>query len=280
MKVTLLQTHKALSPTSITLADYVINPYRGCEFGCQYCYSQYNKNISLRKNDWGNFVDVKINIPTLLKKEIEQLSKKPDRVLIGSVTEVFQPIDRKYLLMKKILEIMKEYNIPVTLLTKSTDIEFYLDALMYSRQNVIYFTYNSQKIKDYFERNTPPYHDRLRVVQNILNKGIKLIVYISPFFPFLTEGGTILEELYTLKHNEINVSIENYNFQMGSWDILKKKVDKNIIEEYKNIYKDLDSYQRYWNTMKKEIGEYNKRYNFKINFLIYPFNDYFKNEFN
>ena len=73
MQIKLIQTQKALSPTQIKLADYVINPYRGCEFGCLYCYANENKNI---REGSGRILSVKINYPEILEKELRL--KKPN----------------------------------------------------------------------------------------------------------------------------------------------------------------------------------------------------------
>ena len=108
MKVNLVRTDKVLSPTSINLADYVINPYRGCEMGCAYCYSRNNKNMKSRRKDWGNFVDVKINSIEILKKELNDVENTNIKVLLGSITEIFQPVEKKYHLSEKIIKLLRE----------------------------------------------------------------------------------------------------------------------------------------------------------------------------
>lgn len=99
-----IKAQRILNPTSIDLGEYVINPFKGCEFGCIYCYVRGNKTIKKDPRKWGEFIDIRINAPELLKKELKL--KKVKRVLLGSTTECFQPADFKYKLMEQILNIL------------------------------------------------------------------------------------------------------------------------------------------------------------------------------
>jgi len=137
-----IKTGRALSPTGIGLADYVINPYTGCQYGCAYCYSRSNKNIARISEKWGTFVYVKTNLPELLEKEIQSHSSPINKVLIGSTTDPLQPAENKYKTTKAVLEILSSHNIPLIILTKSLMIKDYLYLFKYSAHNIIYLTYN------------------------------------------------------------------------------------------------------------------------------------------
>ena len=80
---------------SSQLAEYCINPYVGCQHACVYCYANPITNrFSKHSESWGKFVDVKINAPEVLKKEIS--SKKKGQVFISSLTDAYQSIEKKY----------------------------------------------------------------------------------------------------------------------------------------------------------------------------------------
>ena len=130
METKLIQTQRVLSPTQIALADCVINPYRGCSFGCSYCYSQENKNIKLSGL---MTVGVKINADSILEKELKY--KKPKRVLLGSTTECFQNLELEYKVSERILELLNSRNIPYTILTKSDLIRHYLNLVSGNKEN-------------------------------------------------------------------------------------------------------------------------------------------------
>lgn len=280
LKINEIRTDRVLANTSITLSDYVINPYRGCQFGCDYCYTKNNKNLLDRTNDWGNFIDVKINSLDILKKELEQLKNKKIKILLGSTTEPFQPIEQQYKLTRAIIELLKQYNIPVIILTKSPLIIDDLELLTYSTENIIYFTYNSPEVKTLFEKETPSNQARLAVIQKILQNNIKLTVYISPYFPYISEYQQIMDDIGQIKDNKLRLNFEGYNLKMGHWLEIKAKLSKEYLDKYYQIYNNLDSYQIYWDNLKEQIMNYNAKYHFKIDFLIYPYNDYYRNEFN
>lgn len=73
--------------------DYTINPYVGCQHGCTYCYARFMKRTTGHKEQWGKFVDVKINAPELLRREIDR--KTPGRVWISGVCDPYQLIEAK-----------------------------------------------------------------------------------------------------------------------------------------------------------------------------------------
>ena len=96
---------------------YVINPYTGCQHNCTYCYARFMKRFTGHKEPWGEFVDVKINAPDLLRKEISH--KTRDRVWVSGVCDPYQPLEGKYKLTRHCLEILAEHSWPVTIQTRS-----------------------------------------------------------------------------------------------------------------------------------------------------------------
>ena len=273
-KINEILTEKALSPTQIDIADFVINPYRGCQYGCIYCYAKNNKNVINRVDDWGNFVDVKINFADRLKEELEL--NKPGRVLIGSVTEVFQPVEENYRITEQVLVLLKSYNIPFVLLTKSVMIQNYIDLLLYSEENEIYFTINSKIVKELFEPVAPSQQLRVQVIEKLVSAGIKVNIYISPFFPELSD----YEEIFMLIKNlpekhKIGLYFESYNIQAGTWNEISKMLDVRILKKFEQIYKTESAYYDYWNTIKQNITEFNENYGFLLKFFIYPYNNYY-----
>lgn len=270
MKIQKIDTGKILSETNIGLADYVINPYKGCGFGCIYCYAQKNKNIKNSELKWGEFIFVKRNCIELLKKELE--FKKPKRILIGSTTDPFQNCEKDFKLTFQILKILKEENIPVVILTRSPLIEDYIEILKYSPSNIIFFTFNSFKVHLLFENNFCEYSKRIETIEKLFKEGINLITYISPFFPFLTDYKEIFK---ILKGKTKKISFEGYNIKMGSWEKVKEKLDEKLVLKYNEIFFNEKNYYEFWQNVKNEIEDLNKNYNFDIKFFIPDFNEYY-----
>ena len=94
MKIIEQKITTILRPTSINLAPYVINPYQGCQLGCLFCYAQFSKKAQKEPFKWGEYVKVKVNALEVLNRELGSI--RPEKVLLGSTTECFQPVEKKY----------------------------------------------------------------------------------------------------------------------------------------------------------------------------------------
>src|SRR5512139_2591112 len=107
MKVREIFSKAILTKTAISSYDYCINPYVGCGHGCRYCYASFMKRFTGHREPWGDFVDVKINAPQVLKKQLRRA--KRGSVLVGSVTDPYQPVEKKYGLTRGCLEALLEH---------------------------------------------------------------------------------------------------------------------------------------------------------------------------
>ena len=97
--------------------DYALNPYVGCQHACVYCYAKFMKRFTGHKEPWGKFIDVKINAPELLEQEVKK--KKVGRIWISGVCDPYQPLEKKYMITRRCLEILVEAAWPFTIQTKS-----------------------------------------------------------------------------------------------------------------------------------------------------------------
>src|SRR4030043_1904800 len=98
--------------------DYVINPYVGCQHGCNYCYARFIKKFSGHKEPWGQFVDIRMNAADLLQVEINK--KKCGTVWVSGLCDPYQPLEAKHKLTRKCLEILADHNWPVVIQTRSS----------------------------------------------------------------------------------------------------------------------------------------------------------------
>jgi hypothetical protein len=101
--------------------DRSINPYRGCEHGCSYCFARpTHANMGLSPGlDFETKLFVKPDAPRLLEKELAEPGYEPRTIAIGTNTDPYQPIERQYRIMRQILEVLSEANHPVGIVTKS-----------------------------------------------------------------------------------------------------------------------------------------------------------------
>ena len=108
-----------------------INPYRGCEHGCIYCYARpSHAYLELSPGlDFETRLYAKTNAPELLRAELSKPGYTPSPIALGANTDCYQPIERKYKITRGILEVLSEFNHPVTVVTKSALVERDLDLL-------------------------------------------------------------------------------------------------------------------------------------------------------
>jgi len=141
------------------------------------------KRFTGHKEPWGDFVDVKINAHRLLRAEIHK--KKKGKVWMSGVCDPYQPLEVKYELSRKCLEILGQTNWPVTIQTRSPLVLRDLDIFKGSKNMEVglSITSSNDEIRKVFEPNAPPIMERLRTIESLHQNGIKTYVMIAPILP-------------------------------------------------------------------------------------------------
>src|SRR5512142_2558689 len=99
------------------IQDWALNAYVGCAHDCAYCYARFMKRFTGHAEPWGTFVDVKVNAVELLEREVGR--KKKGAVWISGVCDAYQPLEERYRLTRRCLEILVDHGWPVRVQTKS-----------------------------------------------------------------------------------------------------------------------------------------------------------------
>jgi len=199
--------------------DYVINPYIGCQHACSYCYARFMKRFSGHKEPWGQFVDVKINAPDLLLKEVKR--KQVGRVWISGVCDPYQPIERKYELTQTCVEILIQHNWPVIIQTRSILVLRDLELLKCSSTVEVGMsvTTGDEKIRRLFEPYSPPIKERIRVLGELHAAGIRTFAMIAPMLP-KAEG------LVDMLDGKVDhVLIDRMNYHYADWVYRRYQLD-------------------------------------------------------
>lgn len=270
-----ISCEKLLSPTSIEIADYVINPYRGCVYGCVYCYARKNKAFMKNKRKWGSFVDVKVNALKIFGEELAKMH--PKKVLIGSITESYQPAEKRYKITRGVLEELLKYKIPATILTKSNLITRDIDILKQQSKNKICFTVNTLKEDDklVFEPFSSSVSARINAVKKLNENGINTYIHIGPFFPHITDAKGLMENFKGITKELV---FESFNMQMGKEQEIYDAVKRGFATKYDafcDVFSSEEKYNKYWKDKEAEINELNKNYGYKITFFFRPFKTYY-----
>jgi len=190
------------------VSDYTINPYIGCEHSCTYCYARFMKRFTGHKEEWGRFVDVKINAANLLQREIRK--KRAGIVWISGVCDPYQPIEKKYELTRKCLEILSKHNWPVIIQTKSSLVLRDIELLRkFSDIEVgLTITTADENIRRIFEPNSPAIKERIETLEKLHSKGLKTYAMIAPLLPKAEGVVTLLSE----KANYVLIDKMNYHY--------------------------------------------------------------------
>ena len=158
--------------------EYTINLYRGCSHGCNYCYAP---SLIHDERQWGTYVDAKINAPQVLEREIRKVEKKRV-VFISSASDPYQPVEAKYRLTRRVLEILRKHDFPVLVLTRSPLILRDLDILKEFSWVRVGFSISSVPTKS-FEPGVPPLEKRLETLAKLSKEGITTWVSMAPVIP-------------------------------------------------------------------------------------------------
>lgn len=177
-----------LSKSGISGIDYCINPYTGCSHGCKYCYATFMKRFTGHMEAWGSFVDVKINAPEVLQRQMKNAAW--GNVMISSVTDPYQPIENQFKITRQCLEVLVAYQFPVNILTKSSLVLRDLDLLQgFEEIEVgITITTDNEKIREIFEPNAPSIESRIHALKELTENGIKTYAFIGPLLPLNPEA--------------------------------------------------------------------------------------------
>jgi len=270
-----IKAERILAPSSIPLGEYVINPYRGCSLGCQFCYAQQNKAIQKRHAAWGSFVDIKINAPDLLAEEIR--NNKPRSVLIGSTTEVYQPCEKRYELMRAILKLLNQQGIAYTILTRSSLITRDIDLLTENKAATIYFTVCSyaDKVRTSLEPHSLPLKARLDVIEQLNKHSIKTYAYINPFIPYISEYEKLIAQCAQWSPL---IDIEGLNIQMVNWEVLSQKLREAGVEqtgELGALVNDQNAWDNYWKYIELDMMRCKQKYAVDLRIFTHPHKGYF-----
>lgn len=205
---------------------YVINPYTGCQHGCSYCYARFMKKFTGHKEPWGQFVDVKVNAPDLLKREI--IRKKQDRVWMSSVCDPYQPLEAKYKLTRQCLEILAQNGWPVTIQTRSALVLRDIDIMKEGRafEVGLSVTTADDQIRKLFEPDAPAIMSRVNTLDVLHQTGIFTYVMIAPMLP----GAENLAEILVGKVDSVILDRMNYNH--ADWVYRKYGLQDKMQEDY------------------------------------------------
>lgn len=255
-----IRCRSILNRSRIPGLDYAINPYLGCQHGCIYCYSDFMGRFHPHQEAWGNFVDVKINSAEVLQEQLRRA--KPGLVSLSTVTDPYQPIERKFQLSRACLKMLAGSSLSVSILTKSDLILRDLDILVDLPELDVGFTITTlrEEIRRIFEPGAPAIRSRLRAVEKISARGIQTWVFLGPVLPYFSDRLEIIAEMLNTfrDHGAQRVLVDRLNLYPRVWHRVRSVVGTYFPEQlpyYEAVKLNTEEYASRLGTVIEEAGQ-------------------------
>ena len=213
---------------------YSVNPYRGCEHGCIYCFARpSHAYLGLSPGlDFETRIFAKTNAPELFRAELSKPSYRCEVISLGINTDAYQPCEREYKITRQLLEIAHEFSQPVGLITKSALIERDLDILVpMAKRNLVHVTLSvttqDHHISRYLEPRTAAPARRMQTIKALAAAGVPVGINVAPVIPFLTD-----HEMESLLETgrKMGATTAGYVLLRMPWEL--KQLFRNWLEQH------------------------------------------------
>ncbi|WXG43689.1 MAG: radical SAM protein [Promethearchaeati archaeon SRVP18_Atabeyarchaeia-1] len=231
-----------LSNSGIEPFDYSISPYIGCAHACVYCYARFMLRFRAahQSRQWGEFADAKVNAAGALLREIK---RKPRGVTwLSAVTDPYQPIEKKYELTRRCLEILLGYRFPIWIQTKSSMVLRDLDLITRFPEKDVGFTILSldDDLRKQIEPGASPIDERIAALTELSSRGVRTFAFVGPILPVLSDSEEALTKLLRelVKSGASQVLFDRLNLRWGVWPSMRTFLEKNyptLLPRYQNI---------------------------------------------
>lgn len=230
-----------LSRSGIPTIDYSVNPYTGCSHKCIYCYARFMKRFTRHQEPWGEFVDVKTNAPQVLSHELSRTAK--GIVNLSSVTDPYQPLEKKYELTRKCLQKLLMYHFPIVIQTKSSLVLRDIELLAEFSECEVGFTITTvdDEVRKKFELRSSPVEERLAALEKFHDRGMSTFAFLGPMLPYITDSEETLTNLiHRFAKAKVDcVIVDRLNMRWGVWPSIMKFLGQHypdLITEYRRIF--------------------------------------------
>lgn len=250
IKIGHLKVKTVPTKSNLPIAGYSVNPYVGCTHACKYCYACFMKRFTGHQEPWGTFLDVKY-----WKKIGNPKKYDGQTMIIGSVTDAYNPQEEQFCRTRTFLEEMRGSNINLIITTKSDLVLRDLDLIKTFPKPLVSWSINT--LNETFKNdmdNAVSIKRRIAAMKRFHEEGIRTTCFISPIFPEITEVFEIIE---SIKNFCDYIWLENLNlrgnFKATIMDYIQTKYP-DLLPLYQQIYNKSD--MTYWGFLDQKVAEY------------------------
>ncbi len=261
MNLRYIKCKTALSNSNLPGLDYSLNPYVGCKHSCAYCYAP--NILRINRQEWYNIIGIKNNIPLVLSKELKR--KNEGVIGLSTVTDPYEPIEKKFCLTKYCLEQLINYDYPIHIQTKSYIInrDIKLIAKLTKPEIMISISSTNDCERRILEPYTSSINDRLKTLKNFSNIGIKTSVFLGPIYPTITKDDLLKIIHIFIDYNVKEIMLDILHLKKGIWENISR-----ILRNYPKLKKQISKERFIDNNLLENIYEIiineTKNYNIKI----------------
>jgi len=260
-----IDVQSVMTKSSLPVGGYSVNPYVGCPHACRYCYASFMKRFTGHTEAWGTFLDVKKWKPITNPHKYDG-----QRIVIGSVTDGYNPFEEFYGRTRLLLEQLRGTNAEIMICTKSDLVLRDLDLLKQFPKVTVSWSVNT--LDENFRADMDhavSIERRLAAMKQVYEAGIRTVCFVSPIFPGITDVPAIIERVKTFTDL---IWLENLNlrgqFKTDIMTYIREKYPKKY-PLYEAIYNRKE--MGYWQALEQEIAAYaaQNQYPYRINDLPY-----------
>ena len=255
IKIKFVDTKNIMTKSNLPVGGYSVNPYVGCTHACKYCYASFMKRFTGHDEQWGTFLDVKC------WEKLKNPGKyKGQRVVIGSVTDGYNPSEEEYKNTRRLLEELKDSGAEILICTKSDLVLRDIDLLKQMNKVTVSFSINTldEDFKNDMDKAVS-IERRLSAMKTLYDEGIRTVCFVSPVFPGITDIRAIFERA----RNQCDLFwLENLNlrggFKKDIMDYIKEKYP-HLLPLYEEIYN--KNNREYFENLRNDARQMAKEYN-------------------
>ena len=249
-KIQEIHTKSVLTKSNLPIAGYSVNPYVGCPHSCKYCYATFMKRFTNHTEPWGSFLDVK-NWPPIRNPK----KYKGETIIVGSVTDAYNPLEEKYGRTRQFLEQMQGSEANLIITTKSDLVLRDLDLIKTFPNPLVSWSINTLDEDFRSDMDTAStIKQRIAAMKIFHDSGIRTTCFISPIFPGITDVVEIIEQI---KDQCDYIWLENLNLRGDFKPVIMEYIESrhpDLVQLYKEIYQDKS--RLYWEQLNRQIASY------------------------
>ena len=245
-----------MTKSSLPVGGFSVNPYVGCPHACKYCYASFMKRLTGHTEPWGTFLDVKHWKPITNPHKYDG-----QRIVIGSVTDGYNPYEEEFCRTRRLLEELKGTNAEIMICTKSDLVLRDLELLKKFPKVTVSWSINT--LDEQFRKDMDravSIERRIAAMRKVYEAGIRTVCFVSPIFPGITDVKSIIGRV---KDFADLIWLENLNLR-GQFKGTIMSYIKDNHPDVHALYDEIYNKKRmdYWESLEKEISMFAKQNGF------------------